>query len=433
MPDQYRGNLGSNTVDTGSQPSPFIWAPIIPIIEEIKRQEREGYHLWDTFDRIKLPADNTTETYWSDGWMFFGSTGVTGIATQSSSALVPAVGTAPAFGVVTLGSDGDNEGAYLRQAISPFRIVGPNSTSASRGPSVAIEARVLTSTIADTKHGIICGLVEDVAASAIVPITAAGAIADKNIVGFHRLEGDGDQFDCIYKADGITQVTVLGDASTIVASTYTKLGLVYTDSDSTLRYYANGVLCASSTAQATKTSLRRPERTSPTTSTWASSSASSMPRARLLVRARLIGSKARCGTNDDPHSQLRRRPAAKRDGDAAPGETAGVCRRNVLGIQALLRPHELRTRQTGLRPNRPRVRLWKRAFQRQQGAQPRSVVAQRRTQERHTPARELAGQEADGQPHSLQRGWDLRGDVRQRSARTNGSRGAGRHRGLNRP
>jgi hypothetical protein len=81
----------------------------------------------------------------------------------------------------------------------------------------------------------------DNALTATVPITAAGAIADVNIVGFHRLEGDGDQFDTIYKADGVTQVTVQADAAVIVADTWVKLGMVFDPSNNSLSFYRNGV------------------------------------------------------------------------------------------------------------------------------------------------------------------------------------------------
>lgn len=128
-------------------------------------------------------------------------------------------------------SDGDNEGVVLAQLWTPFKI-------AYQGRPFIFEARVKSDTIADTKHGIFVGLVEAITPSATVPITAAGAIADQNIVGFHRLEGDGDQFDTIYKANGVTQVSVQQDAVTIVADTWVKLGMYF--DGTTLKFYKNG-------------------------------------------------------------------------------------------------------------------------------------------------------------------------------------------------
>jgi hypothetical protein len=81
----------------------------------------------------------------------------------------------------------------------------------------------------------------DVALTATSPITALGAIADINIVGFHRLEGDGDMFDTVYKADGVAQVTVQADAITLAADTWVKVGIVFNPLNNELSFYRNGV------------------------------------------------------------------------------------------------------------------------------------------------------------------------------------------------
>jgi hypothetical protein len=151
-----------------------------------------------------------------------------------------------------MGSDGDNEGASIRSRAVPFRI------SRSSG-KLWFEARVKKSAIADTKNGLFLGLMEDAALTATVPIAADGTLADQNLVGFHNLEGDGDTFDTVYKATGVTAVTVGADAVTIAADTYVKLGMVFEPGiDSTiadvsrtglgtynLRFFANGLPLAS--------------------------------------------------------------------------------------------------------------------------------------------------------------------------------------------
>lgn len=123
-------------------------------------------------------------------------------------------------GGVAMGSDGDNEGASFRTLIAPVKII-------LTGGDMWAEWRMLTSTIADTKHGIFSGFTANTAFSATVPIAAAGTLADINLVGFHRLEGDGDYMDAVYKADGVTQVTVQADAAPLVAATYTNVGLKF--------------------------------------------------------------------------------------------------------------------------------------------------------------------------------------------------------------
>lgn len=145
-------------------------------------------------------------------------------------------------GVIGLGSDGDNEGSSIGQAFFPFKII-------QNAGELVFEARVKSSTIADTKHGIFVGLIESAALSATVPIAANGTLADQNLVGFHRLEGDGDKIDTVYKADGVTAVTVKADAITLVADTYVKLGMVFNrGGDNVLRFYKNGVELADTKA-----------------------------------------------------------------------------------------------------------------------------------------------------------------------------------------
>lgn len=173
---------------------------------------------------------NAAEAYWDQGYMVFGSDG-------APITRVNGVGLA---GGATFGSDGDNEGIGIRDAMAPFRL--------SRADyDFAIEIELETSTIADTKHGFFWGLMDNTAATATSPIAAAGTLADVNFVGLHRLEGDGDKLDFVYKCDGVTQVSQMTDAITLVAATRIKLGMRYrTGPDAInglsnlLRIYANG-------------------------------------------------------------------------------------------------------------------------------------------------------------------------------------------------
>ena len=198
----YRGNLGSARTDRA--PSPNIWGdcPWLDIVEG----KTAGVAFFDDFLAIpKTPA--TTEGNWSQ-YAQFSSTGGTITAGTGQG------------GEAVFGSDGDDEGASIRTLATPFKI-----TRALK--KLWFEARVKSSTITDTKHGFFLGLMADAALTATVPLTAAGALADTNLVGFHRLEGDGDAIDTVYKADGVTAVTVGADAVTIAADTYVKLGMVF--------------------------------------------------------------------------------------------------------------------------------------------------------------------------------------------------------------
>lgn len=214
---QHRLNLSANTA---RRPSPALWAdcPWFDILEGVT----EGYQHWCDFDNLPITPPTTEGNFGQ--YKAFTSTGGT------------MVDGATLGGALTIASDGDNEGASLGQTVQPVQI------SRSHG-KLWFEARVKTSTIADTKHGIFLGLIDAAALSATVPIAADGTLADENFVGFHRLEGDGDKVDCVYKANGVTQVTVEADAVTLVADTYVKLGMVWDpDDDYKLSFYSNGVL-----------------------------------------------------------------------------------------------------------------------------------------------------------------------------------------------
>lgn len=171
-------------------------------------------HEWD-FATLK-PASNVNagEAYWDQGSRVFGSDG--GSLTYFAG-----------FGLdngMTFASDGDDEGAGWRGQQVGYRL------SRADG-AFAWEMSLETSTITDTKHGFFAGMITNDAITATSPIAATGALADLNFVGFHRLEGDGDKLDLVYKANGVTQVTVLADAITLAVDTPIRLGMTLSQND----------------------------------------------------------------------------------------------------------------------------------------------------------------------------------------------------------
>ena len=145
------------------------------------------------------------------------------------------------FGALTFSSDGDNEGASIALQVACLQIT-------KAAGDLWFEATFKTSTIADTKHGIFVGLIEAASLSATVPIAANGTLADQNLVGFWRLEGDGDKMDTYYKANGVTAVAVAADALTLVAATYKRVGIRYSRDEHNLYFYDDGVVLADSKA-----------------------------------------------------------------------------------------------------------------------------------------------------------------------------------------
>ncbi len=166
--------------------------------------------IWEkTFSTIPITPP-TTEGNWGD-MAFFSDTG--GFATGSTKEI---------GGGVTIGSNDDNEGASMRTVVAPCKMI-------LTGGDFWFEARILSSVITDTTTDIFLGMFENVAFTATVPIQASGAMADKNFVGFQRTEtsAKGAFMNCTYKTDGNTQVSAGADAVTLVADTYTNLGMKF--------------------------------------------------------------------------------------------------------------------------------------------------------------------------------------------------------------
>jgi hypothetical protein len=241
--------MGVNAVDfkqnlsrvTARGPSPNVWAdcPILDIAED----PGIGIHLYEDWSRMPVLTTPTitTEAFYGSGWKAFGSAGGTVVSA-----------TIEGGGGLTLTETDDNQGIGLQLIALPFKI------SRSHG-KFWMEWRLKTNTVSDTEHGFFVGLGDSMTLSATVPIAAAGTLADENIVGFHRLEGDGDQLDTVYKADGVTQVTLQSDvldttntvAGALAADTYIKLGMVYDPSQdqagsSRLSFYVNNVRLSTS-------------------------------------------------------------------------------------------------------------------------------------------------------------------------------------------
>lgn len=109
---------------------------------------------------------------------------------------------------------------------------------------VRFEARVSFGQV--TAHNWFVGLSEEGLAAANT-ITDAGALADKDLIGFAVLEADPGNISCVIRKSGQAVVTVLAAAQAITADTFYKLGFVY-DPKATkrIRWYVDGVEVASS-------------------------------------------------------------------------------------------------------------------------------------------------------------------------------------------
>ncbi len=127
----------------------------------------------------------------------------------------------------------DNDQIVIGGKVGLFQIARGNNKP------LAFEARVKTTSVANTISGMFVGLLEANAVATDVPLVDAGTLADTNFIGFHRLEGDGDALDIVYKADGQTQQSFT-DAKVIAANTYYKVGF-YWDGVETIKFYFDGI------------------------------------------------------------------------------------------------------------------------------------------------------------------------------------------------
>lgn len=219
---QKLANYGGLNTNVGK--SPGLWGDCKwPEIEE------SGIYTHIDFRNFKLSTNvNASIAYWDQGCLVFGSAGAPISAVDAQN------------GGITIGSDGDNEGLSIQQVCFPFQI-------GRTYKRLWYEARVNFSTIGDNQFGAFIGLGESMTLSATVPIAAAGTIADQNLVGWHRLEGTGNNVNFIYKANGVTQVTVKtsGVSGGLTAASWIKLGFKWDQADSKgaflLTPYVNGV------------------------------------------------------------------------------------------------------------------------------------------------------------------------------------------------
>ena len=103
------------------------------------------------------------------------------------------------------------------------------------------EARIKVSALTDSKLGVFCGFAQEAKCAADGIIADAGTTQDIDLVGFWRLEGDGDKLDTVHRKNGGALTAVKADAITLEADTYVKVGMKLDTSTGKLHFYSNGV------------------------------------------------------------------------------------------------------------------------------------------------------------------------------------------------
>lgn len=227
------------TEDTSPGPSPQIWSGA-PVLESIGNPGVGIYHHDDFVNCDALAGAGTDQSgVWVSNGAYFafidGSTGATkGFVRGATNVFGGAVEIAAEIT--------DNLAAVLTQSDNTGNAWLISDTSGS-DHKMWFESRIKVSSIANSQAGFFLGLTQEGLGSTTGVITDAGAIADIDCLGFHRLEGDGDMLDIVYGKNGGTQTTVLADAVTLVADTFIKVGWIYdplASSDKRIRFFYNG-------------------------------------------------------------------------------------------------------------------------------------------------------------------------------------------------
>jgi len=212
-------------------PSPLIWENC-PVIELTMSPEKGWIYFNDFINNPTLAANSSVYT-----------NAIVGAWTGATAGTLTSTTDEPT-GVLKLFTTTDNECTGIVVCCSDG-VSGQAIFNATTPKAFYLEARLKCINITDTKFGVFFGLGEEALTGATGVIADDGTLTDKDLVGFHKLEADGDKFDTRHNTAGGGGVsTVKADAVTIVADTYLKLGMKLDTGDKTLTFYKDGVALA---------------------------------------------------------------------------------------------------------------------------------------------------------------------------------------------
>lgn len=227
--------MSANTIDVKSNlsantfrgPSSVIWADC-PWMD-LREDPSKGMTFWTDFiGGINIPtaAGGAIAQHAGDGLSVYAYTGAT-ITDGAAEG-----------GVITFGSDGDNEGVAFGPTAGAFRLV-TTSTLALNG-KLWFEARIARSSVTATKGDFFVGLFDGFLTSglptAAVPITTTdNTLATKNLLGFHSKGNGPTEVNFAFCLSGGT-VNYPTNMTTLMASSgnsvltdgaFVKLGFVF--------------------------------------------------------------------------------------------------------------------------------------------------------------------------------------------------------------
>lgn len=190
-----------------------------------------GVRVYDDFSSVEGVVDGSTATKfrYTGGLVGYMDTGASFAQLASTEGGVARLG---------LPTDDNLEGAVQAggSAGSCF-VMGQNNDN-----PLWFEARIRIQTIADSKAGVFLGLAEPGCPANSFMVDAGNDFADKDFIGFWRIEADGDKLDTVSSLAGGAIATVKADAVTLVAATFIKVGMKF--DGTTVTFYANGTALA---------------------------------------------------------------------------------------------------------------------------------------------------------------------------------------------
>lgn len=180
--------------------------------------------LWDNNMGTILDDDFTQALEATHGWAVGGTNNTaTFLATEIN-------------GVMQIGATGaDNDEGWLTSGNNEAGMVKFADAAPRR---VWFEARIRLPSIAD--QGVFVGLAEEGLAAAATLIDDTGALASKDMVGFHIDTDAPSTIDAVYRTAAAAATVHSAGVQTAVAATWYKLGMRY-GLDDKLQYYVDGV------------------------------------------------------------------------------------------------------------------------------------------------------------------------------------------------
>jgi hypothetical protein len=146
-------------------------------------------------------------------------------------------------GVIRIATDGtDNDETWLQPGTATS-VLGVISNTSGADKRMIFESRFRVGSIADGAAHVFIGLTEEGLAAADT-VTDAGAMGDKDFIGFRIAESAGNALTVVYRKAGQVMQTLFTYGTALAASTWVKAGFVYNPqapASKRIRFYIDNV------------------------------------------------------------------------------------------------------------------------------------------------------------------------------------------------